>query len=180
MRRSRSACCARAASGHATAAPPRTPRNSRRRMSASLLRTRHRNGSNEHFHRGCEPTSLLQHEMLPMSQLGSKCEEPALSICRPVYPRKPTLLGAVGTAEKCHVWTAPSWQELSSRKQHWSVQPCVRPLDAVHMTAGHNALRGSGPDQKLAFDNAMALKRFPADLNRRDSQRARVERVFGH
>jgi hypothetical protein len=27
---------------------------------------------------------------------------------------------------------------------------------AVHMTAGHNALRGSGPGQKLAFDNAMA------------------------
>jgi hypothetical protein len=22
----------------------------------------------------------------------------------------------------CHVWTAPSWQELSSRLQHWSVQ----------------------------------------------------------
>src|SRR5271167_357568 len=38
--------------------------------------------------------------------------------------------------------------------QHWSVQPCVRPFDAVHMTAGHNALRGSGPDQTLAFDNA--------------------------
>jgi len=37
------------------------------------------------------------------------------------------------------------------------VQPCVRPLGAVHMTAGHNALRGSGPDQKHAFDsNAMA------------------------
>src|SRR3981081_1213758 len=33
---------------------------------------------------------------------------------------------------------APSWQELSSRLQDWSVQPCVRPLDAVHMTAGHN------------------------------------------
>jgi hypothetical protein len=40
--------------------------------------------------------------------------------------------------------------------QHWSLQPCVRPFDAVHMTAGHNALRGSGPDQNLAFDNAMA------------------------
>ena len=26
-------------------------------------------------------------------------------------------------------------------------------LDAVHMTAGHNALRGSGPGQKPAFDN---------------------------
>jgi hypothetical protein len=31
---------------------------------------------------------------------------------------------------KCHVWTAPSWQELSSRLQSWSVQPCVRPLSA--------------------------------------------------
>ena len=29
-------------------------------------------------------------------------------------------------------------------------------LGAVHMTAGHNALRGSGPGQKLAFDNALA------------------------
>src|SRR5258706_10749653 len=25
--------------------------------------------------------------------------------------------------------------------QHWSVQPCVRPFNAAHMTAGHNALR---------------------------------------
>ena len=40
--------------------------------------------------------------------------------------------------------------------QRWSVQPCVRPFSAVHMTAGHNALRRSGPDQKLAFKNAMA------------------------
>ena len=38
--------------------------------------------------------------------------------------------------------------------QAWSVLPCVRPIDAVHMTAGHNALRGSGPGQKPAFDNA--------------------------
>src|SRR5262245_15038313 len=38
----------------------------------------------------------------------------------------------------------------------WSVQPCVRPVCAVHMTAGHNALRGSGPGQKRAFDNALA------------------------
>ena len=40
--------------------------------------------------------------------------------------------------------------------QAWSVQPCVRPVYAVHMTAGHNALRGSGPGQNLAFDNALA------------------------
>ena len=36
--------------------------------------------------------------------------------------------------------------------QHWSVRPCVRPVRAVLMTAGHNALRGSGPNQKRAFD----------------------------
>ena len=40
-----------------------------------------------------------------------------------------------------HVWTAPSWQGLFSRLQNWSVRPCVRPFSAVHMTAGHNALR---------------------------------------
>ena len=34
MRRTRSGCCARAASGHRRAAPPRTPRNSRRLMPA--------------------------------------------------------------------------------------------------------------------------------------------------
>src|SRR5262249_15715161 len=36
--------------------------------------------------------------------------------------------------------------------QTWSVQPCVRPVCAVRMTAGHNALRGSGPGQKPAFE----------------------------
>ena len=45
--------------------------------------------------------------------------------------------------------------------QAGSVLPCVRPLDAVHMTAGHNALRGSGPGQKPAFDDAMALVGCP-------------------
>ena len=34
----------------------------------------------------------------------------------------------------------------------WSVQPCVRPIGAVDMTAGHNAFRGSGPGQKPAFE----------------------------
>src|SRR5262245_48876734 len=38
----------------------------------------------------------------------------------------------------------------------WSVQPCVRPVSAAHKAAGHNALRGSGPGQKPAFDNALA------------------------
>jgi len=48
----------------------------------------------------------------------------------------------------------------------WSVPPCVRPVDAVHMTAGHNALRGSGPGQLPAFDDAMALVGCPDRRNR--------------
>src|SRR3954468_19156978 len=91
-----------------------------------------------------------------MSQLGQKAERLAASIFRLDYPQERTSLMRSGTSDLCHVWTAPSWQELSSRLQHWSVQPCVRPLDAVYMTAGHNALRGSGPGQNLAFDNALA------------------------
>src|SRR5262249_28519409 len=49
--------------------------------------------------------------------------------------------------------------ELARRifaSQTWSVQPYVRPLNAVHTTAGHNALRGSGPGQNLAFEDEMA------------------------
>jgi hypothetical protein len=44
--------CARAASGHATAALPTSVMNSRRRMCAPKLRRQHLNGSNEHFDRG--------------------------------------------------------------------------------------------------------------------------------
>ena len=45
--------------------------------------------------------------------------------------------------------------------QHRSGQPCVRPIHAAHKAAGHNAFRGSGPGQKLAFDNAVAQVECP-------------------
>src|SRR5215468_7323229 len=72
-------------------------------------------------------------------------------------PRTADLRADVAEVALGHVWTAPDWQGLSSRLQHWSEQPCVRPVCAVYMTAGHNALRGSGPGQNLAFDDAVAL-----------------------
>src|SRR5262245_39766803 len=75
---------------------------------------------------------------------------------RSISPRCILLATHGRSIQMCHVWTAPSWQEFSSRMQHWSVQPCVRPCSAVHTTAGHNAFRGSGPGQKDAFDNAAA------------------------
>jgi hypothetical protein len=94
-------------------------------------------------------------------QVGIKSRSRIAPCPRPLFPQEQTLLRPLATSEKCHVWTAPSWQGFSSRLQHWSVRPCVRPVDAVHMTAGHNALRGSGPGQKPAFDDAMALVGCP-------------------
>ena len=55
-----------------------------------------------------------------------------------------------------HVWTAPSWQGKSSRYVAGRCSHVFGLFGAVHMTAGHNALRGSGPGQKPAFDNALA------------------------
>jgi hypothetical protein len=74
----------------------------------------------------------------------------------PKYPRKQTFPASVGMSQTCHVWTAPRWQGKSSRRRLGRCCQCVRPFGAVHMTAGHNALRGSGPGQKRAFDDAMA------------------------
>ena len=65
------------------------------------------------------------------------------------------IVAAQKSAASCHVSTARGWQGISTSRR-WSVQPCVRPVGAVHMTAGHNALRGSGPGQKNAFDDALA------------------------
>jgi len=48
--------------------------------------------------------------------------------------------------------------------QCWSEQPCVRPLNAGHLAAGHNAFRGSGPHHKLAFDCALAQVGCPDHL----------------
>ena len=56
-------CWARAASGHAVEAPPRTPRNSRRLMSAPGLRTSIVSAQTRTLI-GAESASLLQHGML--------------------------------------------------------------------------------------------------------------------
>ncbi len=59
-----------------------------------------------------------------------------------------------------HVWTAP-WQELSDILQHWSgavmCPACLCSCEA----AGPNAVRGSGPNQKHAFKDAMTQTGSP-------------------
>ena len=50
------------------------------------------------------------------------------------------------------VWTALRWQGVVEAVACWLVRPCVRPVGAAHSAAGHNAIRVSGPDQKLALE----------------------------
>jgi hypothetical protein len=46
----------------------------------------------------------------------SHYRQPTLPI-RPLFPRKQTQVGHRATSEMCHVWTAPGWQEESSRRR---------------------------------------------------------------
>src|SRR5262249_20513654 len=61
-----------------------------------------------------------------------------------------------GANRMCHVWTAPSWQGFSSRLRAGRCSHVFGLLARHTGAAGHNALRGSGPGQNLAFDNALA------------------------
>ena len=72
---------------------------------------------------------------------------------RPSSSRAATVGSPTAADVHCSV---PNWRrvpcvdgsELARKNftsQAWSVQPCVRPVSAVHMTAGHNALRGQVP-----------------------------------
>src|SRR6516165_4385510 len=54
-----------------------------------------------------------------------------------------------------HVWTAPPWQELSDLLQHWSGAVMCPACLCGREAAGHNALRGSGPNRKHAFKDAL-------------------------
>jgi hypothetical protein len=85
-----------------------------------------------------------------------KSRHPSTSNQCPPYPRKRTSRSTVVMSALCHVWTAPGWQEESSRSRLGRYSHVFGLLNAVHMTAGHNALRGSGPGQNPAFENAMA------------------------
>src|SRR5678816_1044848 len=57
---------------------------------------------------------------------------------------------------KGHVWTAPGWQEESSPCRIGRCSHVFGLFARFTMTAGHNALRGSGPGQKHAFEDAKA------------------------
>jgi hypothetical protein len=58
--------------------------------------------------------------------------------------------------------------------QDWSMRPCVRPVSAVHMTAGHNALRGSANSARLGGPNMVSSRMLSIIERRPDLMDARA------
>jgi len=105
------ACCALAASGQDTAAPPRSVMNSRRLMCSPEIRRLHPTTQWQEI-----PRCASQQIWRPMSQLGqSRLGGGKLQVQQ--CPQCPV---SDGRPE-----TAPSWQGESSRRR--SMQPYVRP-----------------------------------------------------
>ena len=75
---------------------------------------------------------------------GSKADVQPCPVLRPVYPLKADTAPVI-----LLVRFGPCVDGSGLARR-------VRPVCAVLMTAGHNALRGSGPGHKRAFDNALA------------------------
>src|SRR6516162_5347868 len=122
-------------------------------------------------HRPCEAAGRLQDSGLCCAMLTDAMNPVAswLRLCRGPHrvSKDYHIFGSRIASFVTHKRPAPNARfvpcvdgsELARRivtSQARSVQPCVRPLSAVHMTAGHNALRGSGPGQKPAFEDAVA------------------------
>jgi translation initiation factor 2 gamma subunit (eIF-2gamma) len=61
---------------------------------------------------------------------------------------------------KCHVWTTPAVQEESERFRDGRVRSCIRPAVAATLAAGHDVIRGSGPNQGAALMKRVALRGF--------------------
>jgi hypothetical protein len=78
-----------------------------------------------------------------------------------VPPRKASLCWSQNENDLGHVWTAPPWQELSDWLQHWSGAVMCPACLCGDKAAGHNALRGSGPNQKHAFKDALTQAGSP-------------------
>src|SRR5215470_10884763 len=87
---------------------------------------------------------------------GSKCEELKVRKASLQYPNDQSFWQVREISQRAMCGRLRVGKNFFHASSRWSVQPCVRPVSAVHMTAGHNALRGSGPGQFHAFDHAVA------------------------
>src|SRR5262245_19549523 len=76
----------------------------------------------------------------------------------------PPIAAAVVTPQKfstkCHVWTAPAVQEESDAFAMVGCGHVFGLIAAATLAAGHDVIRGSGPNQKHALVSRVALGGF--------------------
>src|SRR3981189_1143568 len=116
-------------------------------------------------------------------RVGAKSAALTVGRSLPVFPDKRQFPSRLACLKSAMCGRLRVGKDFLHVRRLGSVQPCVRPVGAVHMTAGHNALRGSDPGQKPAFDNAMALdcmslpqmRRLTLDVATRVTRMGRAE-----
>ena len=144
-RRLPSVCCPRKASSHTATVPPTSVISSRRLMTFPKPKARSYHISWHVTANRTAPTSEAGHQPTSCCSNGSSSARSPLE--RHVHStsnsrRRRTSTACPGCAMCGRLRVGKS---LFHVLQHWSVQPCVRPLDAAHMTAGHNALADRVP-----------------------------------
>ena len=75
-------------------------------------------------------------------------------------PRSRLAAGGLANGAVCHVWTAPAVQEEFDVSANGRVRSCIRPVLAAALAAGHDVIRGSGPNQKHALVSRVAQNGF--------------------
>jgi hypothetical protein len=63
-----------------------------------------------------------------------------MSAARPLFPQEQTFVGRIERPFRAMCGRLRVGKDFLHARS-WSVQPCVRPVCSVHMTAGQNALR---------------------------------------
>src|SRR5215471_21614956 len=173
-RRTRSPCCARAASDHDAAAPPSSVTNSRRFMpnmgSSSPAIWRRQRAQIDRRRRSVYRTLNLPQngrQVLGPDLNRSGSRRGALPV--PSCTATRTIAHGGGSPLHCGI-SGPSTSVCGRRRLGKNflsccsigrVRSCGRPVLCGGEAAGHNALRGSGPNQKHAFKDALTQTGFP-------------------
>jgi len=94
-------------------------------------------------------------------RVGSKPEVAGLLAQVRSTPQEQTSSGCPGMSERCHVWTAPGWQELSLPGLKSDIAPC--PFGAKLRHRAYRSLtRKSRPEAALKFTRDECTRRYKA------------------
>jgi hypothetical protein len=79
---------------------------------------------------------------------------------RAATPQSPTTAATIDTARSAMYGRRPRCKRNLTFPRCGRVRSCIRPIVAATLAAGHDVIRGSGPNQGAALINRMALHGF--------------------